>query len=484
MAALVVLAVLVRLGPLLRGGGLHFFGRYDDGVYYTAADALTFGRLPYRDFVLLHPPGLILALAPFAALGRITRDATGLAIARLAFIGIGALNTGLVVAVARRWSWTAALVAGLLYATWRPAVYSEQTTILEPLGTLLVLIALLLLVRRERLTTRAVVLAGVALGLATSVKIWYVAALVTVVGWQLVERRARHAVLMAAAGVGALLVVVAPFAAAAPTRMFNMVVRDQLLRPQPASSRLHRLPSILGIHPFLPGGRAATAIGLAVACAIVASACAICWRDATARLVVALFAVDLVVLVASPSYFGHYAALTAAPAALVVGVAAGSLFGILRAARTGWWRVAVGLVVLVLLTGAYRVAIAPQRSAVDAGALQRAAPPGCVAADDPTLLVLMNRLSPDFRAGCPVAVDVSGIAYDSLHRLDRHGRSISRRHNEAWQRYLRDYLTSARSFVLARASTDPLSASTRATLRQFPLLARSGNVELRRGRQT
>lgn len=46
-----------------RGGPWGNFG-YDPGVYYTSADALTFGRLPYDDFVLVHPPALTLALTP------------------------------------------------------------------------------------------------------------------------------------------------------------------------------------------------------------------------------------------------------------------------------------------------------------------------------------------------------------------------------------------------------------------------------------
>src|ERR1700759_5471939 len=43
-----VLGLAARLLPVLLGPGLASIGRYDDGVYYTAADALTFGRVPYR----------------------------------------------------------------------------------------------------------------------------------------------------------------------------------------------------------------------------------------------------------------------------------------------------------------------------------------------------------------------------------------------------------------------------------------------------
>ena len=61
-------AFLLRLLPVLHGGGLYGRGNYDDGVYYAAAAGLVHGLLPYRDVLLLHPPGIVLALAPFAAL--------------------------------------------------------------------------------------------------------------------------------------------------------------------------------------------------------------------------------------------------------------------------------------------------------------------------------------------------------------------------------------------------------------------------------
>src|SRR3954464_7703888 len=82
--ALLFLAFAARLLPVLRGSGLRGILAYDDGVYFGAADALLSGRLPYRDFILLHPPGVLVVLAPFAALGRLTSDPVGLASARAA----------------------------------------------------------------------------------------------------------------------------------------------------------------------------------------------------------------------------------------------------------------------------------------------------------------------------------------------------------------------------------------------------------------
>jgi alpha-1,2-mannosyltransferase len=64
--AIAATAFLFRLVPVLRGGGLYGLGNYDDGVYYAAGTGIAHGLLPYRDFLLLHPPGVPLLLTPFA----------------------------------------------------------------------------------------------------------------------------------------------------------------------------------------------------------------------------------------------------------------------------------------------------------------------------------------------------------------------------------------------------------------------------------
>jgi len=90
-----VVALAVRLSAVLRGGGLYGYFGYDDGVYFAAAASLLAGRLPYQDFILLHPPGIVLALAPFAELGRLTTDRDAMAVARVVWLLVGALNAGL-----------------------------------------------------------------------------------------------------------------------------------------------------------------------------------------------------------------------------------------------------------------------------------------------------------------------------------------------------------------------------------------------------
>lgn len=129
-----LLAVGVRLAyvALSPGGFGGNFG-YDSGVYYAASDALLHGRLPYRDFVLLHPPGLMLALTPFAAVGRLTTDHAGFIAGNAGFAVLGGVNAALVVVVARHLSVGrfAATLGGLGYGIWYSAF---QRRILDAAG--------------------------------------------------------------------------------------------------------------------------------------------------------------------------------------------------------------------------------------------------------------------------------------------------------------------------------------------------------------
>ena len=481
-AGVAVLAFLVRLVPVLLGGGLHSYGRYDDGVYYAAADALTFGRVPYRDFVLLHPPGLPLVLTPFAALGRLTTDGTGLAIGRLFFMGVGAANAVLVTLLARRWSMRTAIAAGVFYACWYPAVYSEQSTILEPLGTTAVLVALLLLLKRKQPTTLvSELVAGAVLGLSASLKIWYVATWGFFVLWQLIERRPAAALRIAGAGVAALSVVVLPFAILARGRMFRMVVTDQLLRPPASREGITRLTSMFGVRELGAGNGALALAAASLVIALLVVAAAICVRDREGRVLVALLSVTIVVLLLSPPYFRHYAALCAAPVALVFAIGIGKLH--VTQAEAVATRAFVVFIAVALASG-IRIVSVPEGTTFPGSAFAAAAPPGCVTSDDPTALIEMDRLSSDLRQGCTLPVDVSGITYDSLHRTGPDGKELRRGRNLAWQQFLYSYLVSGRSFVIARPKGDAMSLSYREQLRSHPLLAEGGRVHLREGDAT
>ena len=104
--------------------------------------------LPYRDFLFLHPPGILVTLAPLGLVARLTRDSLGLELARVLVILVGAVNAALVAAASRRLGLLAAAVAGTFYAVWPPVAMSETQPRLEPFVSLGLLVALAVLASR------------------------------------------------------------------------------------------------------------------------------------------------------------------------------------------------------------------------------------------------------------------------------------------------------------------------------------------------
>jgi hypothetical protein len=462
----------VRLLPVLRGGGLHYTGRYDDGVYYTAAEALGFGHLPYRDFVMLHPPGSTILLLPFTLLGRLTSDSLGMTVARLSFMALGGLCAVLVYAIARGWGRTCALVAGLIYAGSAAAAYSEQATFLEPLGSVLTLAAALALCRRTgHRSTRLEVACGVALGLSCTVKIWYAGIVVALVLVLLLRRELPAAARVTTAAVAVAAVVMLPFLIAAPGRMWTMVVADQFDRTGARAPLAGRVTSILGTKVVLGGRSPALAHAVAIVLVLLAiAALAACLGDRDAWLLVGLFVSAAAILLASPAYFRHYGVLLAAPAALVVPVGLGRL-----GARIPWRdarRGLVALAVVVIAASGVRVAVSRTGDAFPGARLAAAAPAGCIAADDPAALIQMDRLSADFRAGCAVPVDVTGASY---------GSPVPRAANTAFHAWLMGHLLHSDAFVVLRPRRDTFSAAQMRVLHSHPVLASADGRSLRRG---
>jgi hypothetical protein len=458
VVALVALAA--RLAPVLRGGGLTGILAYDDGVYYSASDALLSGRLPYRDYLLLHPPGITLVLAPFVALGRLVgEDPVGLAAARLAFMLIGATSAVLVWAVARRLSPRAGLVAGLAYAVWQPASYAERTTLLEPLVNVGLLAALSLLgTSTGSPSRRRVALAGVALGLAVAVKAWAVLPFAVLALWLLHRDGRRTALAFAGAGTAATGVVCLPFLLAGPA-MVRMVVLDQLGRPSNGVPLATRLASIEGwqLSPApLSTGLAQLAVGVAVL--VAATAAVIAWRVPAARVWAALLVVQGGLLLASPSYFAHYGTYVAPALVLLAGACADALLAEVEEHTAAFRPLvpALGLVALAVLSA--HVVTQPEGRRVPARTAEDAlSGVRCVAADSAAALVTADVLTRDLRDGCRLVVDVTGLTYDQdPGDLGAGPTPRERRRDLEWQAAVARYFAGSGAVVLDQWRSDGL----------------------------
>jgi alpha-1,2-mannosyltransferase len=169
--AIAVVAFVVRWESVQHSGGLHALLGYDEGVYFGASTSFVSGLMPYRDFVLVHPPGSVVLLSPFALLGKLTTDSTGWVTARIFVMLLGAFNAAVVFVIARRISLVAAVVAGGLYAVRAPVVHVERTTMLEAFVLMAIVVALWAL-RTPQESTWRLALAGAFLGLGAATKLW------------------------------------------------------------------------------------------------------------------------------------------------------------------------------------------------------------------------------------------------------------------------------------------------------------------------
>ena len=483
-----VLAVAARLAVVLTSGGFGGNYGYDVGVYYAAGDALIHGRVPYRDFVLLHPPGLMLALAPFGWLGRVTSDHAGFVTASLAFTVLGAVNAVLVVRVARkmgvaRWP---ALFGGGFYALWYGAIRAEYLPRLEPLGNFLLLAGLLaLLAAAQSGRGWPAVAGGFGLGAAASVKIWWVVPMLLVLAWQLArDRRWPRAALPAAGAVGALVVINVPFLLLSRGQMWQMVVAQQLGRARdrnPTGARLAQLAGLDQISPYL--SRPVELALLALVAAVALAACWLAWQLPSARLVAVLAVVQVAVLVTAPSWFSFYTDYVTPAAALTLAAAAGALSArpasagrrIDRGALFGWAPVAVVAVetVLLVVTGRSHV-VAPFPRAPLAHA---ATDIRCLMSDSSMALIQLNALSRGLANGCQNWVDVTGRTYGPAKAASPR---IPRRANARWQADLRAYLLSGDAVIIVRAAGTGLSRATTAAIRQGGVLASAGRYAIYR----
>lgn len=436
------LALALRLAPTLwHDGSWLALGRYDDGVYFGSAVALTHGQLPYRDVLLLHPPGITVLLAPFAFLAGPLGDAAAFMIAKAAFMILGTATAAGVAGLVRQRGKAAMLLAGGTYAVFLPAAYAESSISLEAAGNALLVAALLLLQRNPH---RWALLSGALLGFAAGVKIWGIVSLLGIAAFVAWRHGRRPTARLLAGSAGSLLVVCGPFFVAAPGTMWRQVVLDQLNRPRGSTSILGRLPAIFGIPAIQGHGGPRTIAATWIVFALVAATVIfLLVRAARQRemLAVALFVASLMVLIASPTNFLQYGAMAAIPMAWCVGVSLDR-----RLLKAGWAAAAIAatLVVFAFNPGT----VLSQRFVAAVAAVQ-----GCIASDDPGVLIASNTLSRNLKSGCLTWIDVTGVTYDASTVRSSNGFSQPRKQNAAWGDLLDPYLESGAAVVHGRPST-------------------------------
>ena len=432
-AAVMAVAMAVRLGPLLRYHALSGVIENDDGVYYNAAVHLAAGRIPYRDFVFLQPPGIAVLLTPFAAPARLVGDPAAMSAARLGVVLAAAVNVALLMRLMRRQVGpVAAVAAGTAYAVWGGAVSAERTVLLEPLIGLALLGAMTLASGGERTGTTfpawRLAAAGGVLGLGMALKTWAVLDVIVLAAWVAWRRgrlpsagtdwaaRVRAAATLAGAALASATVVCLPFFIVAPRAMVHQVVTVQLHRTTRfATSQLMFRHDLTGIGPVYSPIGAGLVVAVTALIAVGAAAVTVTfWRGPRVWAVLAVTQIALVVTQVTFTY--HYTNF-AAPA---IAACAGTAFSVLISAtrRIGGWPrhagtttcAAAGVVAAVLLAWqSASVAFYPAPHLPHALSRFFAAHP-CTFADYPSVLPAADAETRQFRLGCGNLVDYSGAA--------------------------------------------------------------------------
>lgn len=447
ISVLTLVGLALRLFYLLHDGYLLSLTEYDDGAYFGSAVRLIQGILPYRDFVLVHPPGITLLMVPSAVLAKAIGTAGGLASARVLEMLVGTASIPLTGLLVRHRGSTATVIACGLMVVYPEAVAASHTVLLEPWLVLFILVAAVLLFDGDALTTqrKRLVLAGAALGFAGAIEVWAVVPAATLLVICLAapsSGRSRLSRALAFAGgiAAGFLVPVAPFALAAPSKFYQSVILAQATQVGSRLDasrvrkleRLYRLSGLSDLH--VDGPRAelnflfihlsaplTPVVGLVTALVVLVVAgvpMLLILRRRKFPSSLEWFALASTCLVTAmflwPSEFYYHFATFLAPF-LALGIALPlAYFGTRK-----WTAVAVAVVIAIFAvveTQAER-GVTPTVPAAAIAATMRLIPPGsCVVSDTASLPLLANRFSSS-APGCTIMVDGLGTDLAISHGL-------------------------------------------------------------------
>jgi len=425
IAAATLLALGLRCYQLAQPGHLLGVGDYDDGADFGSALQLIHGVLPYRDFIIVQPPGITLLMTPAALLSHLTGTAGAIAAGRILTVLASAACVvlgGLL--VRHRGVFATAVTCGVI-AIYPGSVQAAHTVLLEPWLTAFCLAGAVAVFDGDRLASGwRLAWGGAVLGFAGAVKVWAIipVAVIAVVCLarprQAGHRQAGRFVAGVAAG---FLIPVVPFAAPAPGRFWDSVIVAQLARTGTRTPVAFRLEYLTGLAGWQPPA-ALLWIAAALIAAAVAGAPFAAWlatRQAPPPLewfAIATTAVAVIAFFIPDDFYYHYSAFLAPFLAMAFALPAARLLD----ARPAWLPVAprpavwlACLVILVLplaLPGAEDSPTPTYASALPA--IQRAVPPGaCVLSDQASLLISADRFSSSAAPGCPVIMDGTGTSY-------------------------------------------------------------------------
>jgi hypothetical protein len=257
-AAIVIMTALglaLRLYQLSRPDYLIGVTEYDDGTDFGSAVLLIHGDLPYRDFIMVQPPGITLLMAPVALVTKGIGTAWGMGVGRILTALAGAAAVAMGGLLVRHRGLLAVIATCGILAVYPAAVQAAHTVLLEPWLVLFCLAGMLAVFDRDGLaSTRRLVWGGVAFGFAGAIKVWAILPVLVILVLILAARQprpSRRAGAYAAGVIAGFAVPVLPFAALAPGTFYRSVIVAQLVRVDsvriPLGYRLHEMTGLTDI---------------------------------------------------------------------------------------------------------------------------------------------------------------------------------------------------------------------------------------------
>jgi alpha-1,2-mannosyltransferase len=349
-AAIVIITALglaLRLYQLSRPDYLIGVTEYDDGTDFGSAVLLIHGDLPYRDFIMVQPPGITLLMAPVALVTKGIGTAWGMGVGRILTAVAGAAAVAMGGLLVRHRGLLAVIATCGILAVYPAAVQAAHTVLLEPWLVLFCLAGMLAVFDRDGLaSTRRLVWGGVAFGFAGSIKVWAILPVLVILVLILAARhprQPRRAAAYAAGVVAGFAVPVLPFAVLAPGTFYRSVIVAQLVRVDsvriPLGYRLHEmtgLTDVTGLTSTLALSLISLLIvALVVGCSVAASRLTGERPPLLERFALAATALTVIAFLWPADFYYHYAGFLAPFLAPAVGLPVARFVDALRAARAG-----------------------------------------------------------------------------------------------------------------------------------------------------
>ena len=441
IVAATVLGLALRLYQLSRPGFLLSVNEYDDGPYFGSAVRLVHGAVPYRDFLMVQPPGITLLMLPVALLSKVTGTAWGMAIGRILTSLVGAAAVALAGLLVRHRGVLATVIVCGIMAIYPDAIQATKTVLVEPWLVLFCLIGALAVFDGDHFTTRTrrLVWGGVAFGFGGAVEPWAIFPVIIIAALALRwPRRAAAYVGGVAAG---FLVPVLPFAALAPKKFYEATIIAQI-GPRAGATRTstwERIQDLTGLADLHKPTHLVVLGAAVLIAAVVAGSLGLAFL-LTSRLppMLDLFAVGTAAFVLIgfiwPNQFHyHFAAFFAPWLAMAIALPLTALVRDLRLISGGGgegattppalqWGLAcvAGLVILVMAVVQFNWESynTPHLKLSVVQQAERLIPPGsCLLADEVSFAVMTNRLVSDV-PGCSLLLDATGTNYALSHGRD------------------------------------------------------------------